>query len=310
MRILITGANGFIGRHLAASYVGEEDLRLMVRKSTGDKREILGNLYDQDSLTCACQNVDLVFHCAGYAHAFDVPADQEAKLHHEINFEGTSRIAQAAAAAGVKRFVYLSSVKAVGDAPDMCIDETFKELPKTDYGKAKRNAENSLLALHDKTDMEVVCLRPAMVYGQGGHGNLDRMAALVRKGLFPPLPEVGNRRSFVHINDLIAAMKLAAEKTEAAGRVYIVADTQTYSGRTIYQSLRETMDLPPVGWAVPACLLHAAARLGDMVNAPLNSQVLDRLLGSACYSPTKIETELGWRAKTNLSDGLQYLKKG
>ncbi len=315
MKLLITGAHGFIGRNLAASFAKDTDLRLLVRKSTGDSRETVGNLLDQPSLELACSGRDIVFHCAGYAHAFDVLRAEEEKRHHQINFEGAENVARAASVAGVKRFVFLSSVKAMGEPHNLCVDETFDALPETAYGKAKRAAENSLYEIACQTGMEIVYLRLAMVYGEGSRGNLDRMAAMVRKELFPPLPEVHNKRALVHISDVVGAMRLVAEDKRAAGKTYIVADSQTYSGRQIYDALRAAMGMKPVSWAVPAFVLKTAAYAGDFVQKtigrrlPLDCQALDRLLGSACYKPTLIESELGWRAKTNLIQGLDYLKK-
>ncbi|HBM90809.1 MAG TPA: epimerase, partial [Rhodospirillaceae bacterium] len=182
MKPLITGASGFIGQNLTHSFAKEADLRLLVRQPTGDPRERKGDLLDKPSLEQACAGRDIVFHCAGYAHAFDVSRAEEEKRHHQINFEGAENVARAASAAGVKRFVFLSSVKAMGEPYQLCVDETFDALPETAYGKAKRSAEESLCEIARQTGMEIVCLRLAMVYGKGSHGNLDRMAAMVRKG--------------------------------------------------------------------------------------------------------------------------------
>ncbi len=225
-------------------------------------------------------------------------------------------LAEAAGRAGVRRLVFLSSVKAMGDPGDDCIDETWPVPPASAYGLAKREAEAVLLATGERFGMHVVCLRLAMVYGAGGRGNLERMTALVRRGWFPPLPETGNRRSMVHVADVVAAMRLVAGEPRAAGRSYIVAHPQTHSGRQLYDALRAASGMPPVGWAVPRGVLAAAARLGDLGAAvlgrrmPLDSEALDRLLGSACYSPARIERELGWRASVDLADGLRETLHG
>jgi len=316
MVTLVTGGRGFIGRRLVASLRTDGvPLRVMTRGEAVAADELRADLVDPASLAAACAGVDTVFHCAGHAHAFGA-LGVDAALHHRVNFEGTQALAEAAGRAGVSRFVFLSSVKAMGDPGEACVDEDWPQLPDSAYGQAKRAAEGALLAAGARYRMHVVVLRPAMVYGAGGRGNLERMAALVRRGLFPPLPETGNRRSLVHVSDLVAAMRLAATDARAAGRRYIVADPQCHSGRALYDALRSACGRPTVRWSVPRGVLTALARVGDGVGAltgrrlPFDGEVLARLLGSACYSPARIERELGWRAQVGLAEGLREMCDG
>ena len=242
--------------------------------------------------------------------------EAEAARHRQVNFEGTRALAEAAGRAGVRRFVFLSSVKAMGEPLEACVDEDWAPPPVTAYGQAKRAAEAALQEAAARHGMHAVSLRLAMVYGAGGRGNLERMAALVRRGLFPPLPETGNRRSLVHVSDVVAAIRRVAVDPRAAGRSYIVAHPETHSGRQLFDALRAAQGMAPVAWGVPRGLLTAAARLGDGVEAllsrrvPLDSEALGRLLGSACYSPARIERELGWRARVGLDEGLREMLGG
>jgi len=254
-----------------------------------------------------------MFHCAGYAHAFSSLSVDDEALHWQINFEGTRNLVEAAGKAGVRRFVFLSSVKAMGEPGDRCADEDFAGLPEAAYGQAKRAAEKAVVEAGRCYGMHVVNLRLAMVYGSGGRGNLERMGRLVRRGVFPPLPETGNHRSLVHVDDVVAAMHLVAEDGRANGRTYIVAAPEAPSGRQLYDALREALGMPRCTWAVPESALRLAGRVGDGLEAvirrrlPLDSEVLERLLGSAWYSPVRIERELGWRAKVSLADGLREM---
>ena len=288
-------------------------LRVLTRAEPAGPDELRGDLADPASLAAACAGVDTVFHCAGHAHAFGALGEADAVRHRQVNFEGTRLLAEAAGRAGVRRFVFLSSVKAMGEPGDQCVDEDWPAPPASAYGQAKRAAEAAVLAAGVRFGMHVVNLRPAMVYGAGGAGNLERMAALVRRGLFPPLPETANRRSLVHVADVVAAMRLAAADARAAGRSYIVAHPRTHSGRGLYDALRAACGLPLRRWAVPRGVLGASARVGDGIEAlagrrvPLDSEALDRLLGSACYSPARIAGELGWRARIDLADGLREM---
>lgn len=306
MTTMVTGATGFIGRRLLRPYD-----RALVRAENILPGAFVGDLLDPASLAAACNGIDTIFHCAGYAHAL---RSARPDPHWRFNFEGTKNLVQVAGEAGVKRFVFLSSVKAMAEPGDECVDEDWLGEPSTPYGRAKRAAEDVVLDTAAKYLMHAVNLRLAMVYGRGGRGNLERMARSIRFGWFPPLPETGNRRSIVHVSDVVSAMRLVADAPTANGRTYIVADSRAYSGREVYDAIRAAVSpAPTIRWRVPAGLLRSAGRLGDGLGTliqrslPLNSEVVSRLLDSACYSPERIERELGWRAKLGLVEGLREM---
>jgi UDP-glucose 4-epimerase len=302
---LIVGATGFIGSRL----ITPADIA-MVRNASGIKNEIIGNLLAPNTLRRVCDGVDTVFHCAGYAHAFSY---EDPDINWRVNYEGTRNLIQAACESGVARFVFLSSVKAMGEPGDYCASEDWPIQPDTPYGKAKRAAEEAVLETGDKYGVHVVNLRLSMVYGYGGRGNLERMARGIRAGWFPPLPDTGNKRSLVHIDDVISAIRMVAEKPEAKGQTYIVANSQACSGRQIYDKIREAHSMPPASWCVPAKILSTGGILGDFFGTalrrslPLNTEVVNRLLRSAWYSPMKIEKELGWRAIVDLNQGVREM---
>ncbi len=327
MTALLTGATGFIGRRLI-----QPGDRALVRNASAVPGAVVGDLLDPASLARACEGIDTVFHCAGYAHAF---ASSDPDAHWRINFEGTRNLLEAAGRVGVKRFVFLSSVKAMAEPPNgptpktslrsvfpsrgeetlgaarrvssECVDEDWPGAPETPYGKAKRAAENAVLEAGVRYGMHVVNLRLAMVYGRGGRGNLERMARAIRAGWFPRLPETGNWRSLVHVDDVVEVMRLVAARPEAAGQTYIVADPVAYSGRQIYDAIRAVLSemgavSPAPTFTVPAWALRVAGRLHPRLN-----EIVERLIGSACYSPARIERELGWRAKVGLAAGLREM---
>ncbi len=295
MRTLVTGATGFIGGRLM-----RVDHRALVRRPAGFPFEVIGDLRDRRSLDAACENMEVIFHCAGHAHAsLSGPKD----IHNDVNYVGVRNLLEAATEAGVKRFVFLSSVKAMAEPGDECAGEDWPGEPTTAYGRAKQAAEEAVLEAGVKFGMHVVNLRLAMVYGNGGRGNLERMASAIRCGWFPPLPETGNRRSLVHVEDVVEVMNLAARRTEANGKTYIVADSRAYSSREIYQAIRVALAMPPSPrFTVPAGLLRAAGRCSGRLN-----EIVDRLIGSACFSPTRIELELGWRARIGFAEGLREM---
>lgn len=302
---LVTGASGFIGRRLIGV-----DTRSLVRRPTGQANEAVGDLLDPATLAAACRDISTVVHCAGYAHAASLA---DATLHWRINYDGTRNLLTAAGEAGVKRFIFLSSVKAMAEPGAQCADEDWPGEPSTPYGKAKRAAEHAVLEAGTRYGMQVVNLRLAMVYGRGGRGNLERMAHAMRAGWFPALPQTGNQRSLVHIDDLIDVIRMVAERPEANGRTYIVADHRTYSGREIQDAIRVVLRQPPLRRQVPAILWRVGGLLGDALgilarrSMPLNSAAVARLLDSECYSPGRIERELGWRARIGLTEGLREM---
>lgn len=307
---LVTGSGGFIGSRLVEHLSAHGQIsRRMVRQASGGVDEIVGDLVNPLTLKSVCEGIGTVFHCAGYAHAFSSLGDDEA-LHWKVNFEGTRNLLEAAGEARVKRFVFLSSVKAMGEPGDACVDEEYAASPNTAYGRSKLAAEQVVLEVGKRYGMHVVNLRLSMVYGSGGRGNLERMARLVKRGLFPPLPETGNHRSLVHVDDVIEAIRLVSGNDLANGRTYIVASREAPSGRALFDALRLIQGLPKCQWAVPEFLLRSFGALGDGVQKVLrrrmliDSEVVERLLGSAWYSPTCIERELGWSARVPLADGL------
>lgn len=314
--IALTGGTGFIGSRLLATFLEESALKVKVllrSPETALQRTtpVIGDLCEPTALSLLCEGAHTVFHCAGYAHALDDGGQDFAQMHWRVNFEGTRNLVEAAGRAGAKRFVHLSSVKAMAEPEKAQADEDWPGEPESPYGQAKRAAESAVLEAGARYGMHVVNLRLAMVYGPGSiRGNLDRMARLIQRGWFPPLPETMNHRSVVYVDDVIAAIRCAATDARANGRTYIVAEEMAYSGRRIYELLCQALGVPAKRWAVPPNLLRAAGRAGDLVGIisqhklPLNSAVVARLLESAWYSPQRIERELGWRAAVSLPAGL------
>ncbi len=313
---LITGATGFIGSRLLASLLASgRRVRAFARRPVPGVETIVGDICDAAAAARACAGVATVYHCAGFAHAMRMKPDAMAALNRAGNFDAVKVVGEAAARAGVGAFVMLSSVKAMGPGGDACIDETWPVPPDSDYGRAKHEAEVALARICHGTAMSAVALRPAMVYGAGGRGNLPRMVEAIRGGAFPPLPETGNRRSFVHVDDVVAALRLAGERAGQPGacEAYILAHAGVYSGRAVYDAIREALGLPPVRVRIPWHALRGMAWCCDLATAasglslPFGYEVYDRLLGSAWYSAEKMRREMGWSARIDLATGLHEM---
>ena len=304
---LITGSSGFIGGKIL-----QPKDRAFVRRPSGLANECLGDISDIRSLERACAGIEQVVHCAGYCHDY---RGSSAERHHEVNYIGTTNLLEAAVSSGVRRFVYLSTVKAAGDPGGSCVDEEWKKAPETPYGISKRAAEQKVLEVGEASGMHVVNLRLAMVYGRGGGGNMERMAQGIRAGWFPPLPQTNNLRSIVHIDDVISAVKLVLRSDKANRQTYIVSHPVPQSGRDIYDALRRAIkgENSAVNWSVPEPLFRFVGRVGDYIDLlkdgkfSLTSETVGKLLDSSCYSSGKISKELGWVARVDLKNGLSEM---
>lgn len=316
-RALVTGACGFIGQHLC-HLLNEQGYTIRALN-----RRVLHQWPDSVALDLAmanwdinpCLDIDTVFHLAGKAHALAENHRDEAEFRR-INTEGTRKLLEAAQQAGVKRFIFFSSVKAVGECGLQPMDESVTVSADTPYGQSKYEAEQ--LVLHGGYVPHPVVIRPCMVYGDSDKGNLPRMIKAIRRGLFPPLPELHNHRSMVHVEDVVRAALLMAEKPEAAGQIYIVSDGQSYSTRQLYDLIRAELGKPSVKWAIPITVLELLAKIGDGISRlsgrrfVFDSDALHKLTGSAWYSSAKIQRELGFHPqhtlRQSLPDIVRFLK--
>ena len=277
---LVTGASGFIGRVLCHTLM-QKDIRVraLLRKAqpgpwsesvvSKDWSETVEN---NVVLASGLENVDTVFYLSGIAHV----SGQPRLLYDQVNRTAALDLCRLAAKHGVKRFIYLSSVKAV-------------ENPCESYGFSKYQAEQQLLALGRELDIHVSLLRPALVYGPNLKGNLYSMIRAIDKGWFPPIPETHNQRSMVSVQDVVAAAIACASNPIANGKIYTVSDDTLYSTRQLYDAIREALGLPLRQWAIPRWLLELPAHISGVY-----AGLLDKLLGSESYSSDLIKAELGW----------------
>jgi UDP-glucose 4-epimerase len=324
--VLVTGAGGFIGgrlvcclreRHVPVTALVRplrlEELTLRFKGVDGF-RLVPGDLTDQLSLREACAGADTVFHLAGYAHAEDANDPEAVPRHAQVTVEGTRALLAEARWAGVKRFVFASSVKAMGESTTgNCLNEDFVAQPTSAYGRAKREAEELVLAAGRECGMHVSVLRLPLVYGPGNKGNISRMIESIASGRFLPPPEVHNRRSMVHVDDVVQALLLASEKSQANGRVYIVTDGRAYSVGELYALIRGALGREVPSWSVPVAVWRAAARCGDVLERlfdrrpPLTSAKLEKLLGSAWYCSERIRQDLGFRPTHTFAEALSEM---
>ena len=252
-KILITGASGFIGKRLVSALNTEKNtLSALSRSNIPGIETVVCNLQFEKISREALKGVDIVFHLAGIAHDSSSQEDQKESKYIAVNFNATKNLTNLAAKSGVKKFIFLSSVKAGGNIMSShSMSESDQSKPDGIYGRTKREAELQVIKIGKQSKMHVSIIRSALVYGPSMKGNLYDMYTGIRKGWFPSLPKISNKRSMVHVDDLVKAMLFVAEDSRTNGEIYIVTDGIPYSSRDIYEVMRELLGKSIPKWYVP-----------------------------------------------------------
>lgn len=300
-KVLITGSSGFIGEKLTKVIDGH--IRVLSRRKQSNYETIVCNFENETIPDNTLIGIDTVFHLAGFAH--DLREEDKIKnLYKKVNVDATVKLAELAVKNGVKRFIFVSSVKAGGSSVSRkCANETDQFDPVGIYGKTKREAELKLLEIGRVSGMYVSIIRPALVYGSNVKGHLKLMFLAIKNGWFPPLPETGNQRSMIHVDDLVRAILFIAEDKRTNGQIFIATDGTSYSAREIYIAMCNSMGKKIPKWSVPKILFDIIMLIDGRF-----TRKLDKLFGDECYSSKKLES-LGFRARRTLNDKKNILFK-
>ncbi len=305
-RVLVTGGTGFVGRALCPTLLEagyEVSVATRNPRAAEDMHHVevrpIPAIGAGTDWTAALRDVDLVVHLAARVHVMDEPTADPLAAYRQVNTDGTRRLAEDAAAAGVRRFVLLSTVKVLGEATS---DGPFRDddapAPQDPYGWSKLEAEQVLAEVAAGSDMETVVLRPPLVYGPHVKGNFLALLSLCRRA--PPLPlgGVGNRRTMVYVDNLVDAILRGLDHPRAAGRTYLVGADEAVSTPDLIRALAAAMKRPARLFAVPPSALRLAGRaLG-------RSAAAARLLESLVVDDARIRAELDWRPRIPLLEGL------
>jgi nucleoside-diphosphate-sugar epimerase len=310
MNILVTGSTGFIGRRLCSRLAAEGYLlRCAVRSLAqvqADDRICVGDIGPETRWKEGLSGIDAVVHTAAGTHVMAEQAVDPLDEYRRINVHGTLNLARQAAEAGVRRFVFLSSIKVNGERtlPDSPFTPDDVPAPEDSYGKSKLEAEQGLQQLAQQTGMDVVIIRPPLVYGPGVKGNFARMMRLVEKGVPLPLGAVRNQRSLVGLDNLVDLIVTCIDHPEAANQIFLAGDGEDVSTPELLRGLAKAMDKPARLIPLPAgVLMFGATLLGKRA-------VAQRLLGSLQVDISKTREMLGWEPLISVETALKEAVRG
>lgn len=312
-KCLVTGGRGFLGSRLLSLLQQEgHQVRVVLREPAtlpGSPEVCFGSLGQSGRnfpYREALAGIDTVFHLAATAHTHAVASQ------YRSDCDASLELARQAHLQGVRRFVFVSSTKAMADPGSIKRDESWVDWPTDSYGYWKRTAEQRLLDEIAVPHLAIV--RPCLIYGVGVKGNLRKMINAVHRGYFPPLPETGGERSMVDVSDVARALLFTAVHNDANRNPLIVTDGHAYTAYGIYCDIRKALGLSPVPpFTIPLPVFKLSGLVGDMARniwsgCPVSSEAIDRLTGAAAFSSERL-CNLGWMAAKNFHDELPAIVK-
>lgn len=304
--ILVTGATGFIGKALCRRLIvqGSEVRRVVRHHRAGyfDKNSnifYIGDIESHIDWSELLKGVSTIVHLAARVHVMNEISEAPYHEYERVNIVGTEKLALAAAESGVKRFVYLSTVKVNGEERNRAYTESEQPYPVGYYAKSKLRAENRLSEIAKISGMQLVILRPPLVYGPGVKANFLSLLCIVEKGLPLPLASIRNRRSLIFVENLVDVIALCCEHSFKSVKVYFVSDDQDISTPELMQTMAKKLEVPSRLFPFPPNLLYLA---GKIIR---KEEILKRLIGSLSIEINKIKTELDWQPPFTIDEGIQ-----
>jgi nucleoside-diphosphate-sugar epimerase len=316
--ILATGASGFVGAAICNRMISRgSEVRGAVRSLHsfspifGLEHVAIGNLDAATDWSSVLAGVDCIIHCAARTHVMYETEVDALVAYRAVNVDGTRRLAEQAAAAGVRRLVYLSSIKVNGEQTALGAPFLFSDAPAPEdpYGISKWEAEQALWEVSAKTGLEVVVARPPLVYGPGVKGNFLRLLQWVARGVPLPLGAVQNNRSLVGLDNLVDLLIRCVDHPAAAGQTFLVSDGQDLSTLELIRQIARAMNKSPRLIPAPVPLLRLAGRMTG------KAAEVDRLVGSLQIDSLFTRETLGWTPPVSVEAGMQamvddFLRRG
>jgi len=307
MPLLVTGATGFVGRFLSRRLLSEGlSVRgtLLASESpssliAGVEPVIVEPLDGSTPWSHALTGINTVIHLAARVHIMDDPSADPLAEFQKVNTEGTSQLAYEAAKAGVKRLVFVSSIKVNGEESPLPYIESSPAQPTDPYGISKWEAEQTLRHIEAETGLEVVIVRPTLVYGPGVKANFLNMMKIISRGIPLPLASITNGRSLVYVGNLVDALATCAMHPAAAGQTYLISDGEDVSTPELIRRTASALGVPAHLFPVPQSLMCLAGKLTG------RNAVINRLMGSLIVDSSNIRRELEWSPPFTMEQGLR-----
>ncbi|MEJ3626004.1 SDR family oxidoreductase [Vibrio vulnificus] len=303
MKILVTGYSGFVGRHLLNTLDSLENVNLLGRSQPDKCNQYLNTSIDSSSdYSAVLAQVNTVIHIAARVHVMNDEVADPLTEFRAVNTAGTMNLARQAAEAGVKRFIFVSSIKVNGESTTGKQAFTAQDTPSPEdpYGVSKAEAEEQLIALGKETDLEIVIIRPPLVYGEGVKANFASLMNLVSKGI--PLPFgciTNNKRSLVSVDNLVDFIITCIDHPKAANQFFLVSDDHDVSTSEMVRHMALALDKPTWQLPLPVWYYNLAGKLFN------KSDVVDRLTGSLHVDITHTKETLGWIPPQTLQEGFK-----
>lgn len=319
MKILITGASGFVGAHLTRylasihhellSMTRSKDAILSIATEKIEWKQVgdISSLFNWDVYL---KDIETVIHLANRAHVMNESDVNPLAIYRSINTDGTLQLARQAAAAGVKRFIFVSSVKVNGEStlPEQKFSPASENIPSDPYGLSKYEAEQGLKELSLKTGIEVVIIRPPLIYGPGVKANFLKMMQWVEKGIPLPLGSITNQRSLLGIDNLLDFISVCLTHPKAAGQTFLISDDHDVSTTELLKEIAAAMHRPSRLLPIPQFALEKGLILLGQ------GHIAERLCASLQLDITLAKTLLSWKPPYSFRDQISktvaaYLSK-
>ena len=305
--ILVTGASGFVGKALCANLIERSPLRISVREKTAGNwlagvDVIEASLCPEQDWITALSEVSVIVHCAARVHVMNEESGDPLAEFRRVNVDGTLRLARQAAEVGVRRFVFVSSIKVNGEHSLSGHPFTADQIPSPGdpYGVSKCEAEAGLRALSQETGIEVVIIRPPLVYGPEVKANFLTMMRWLQRGVPLPLGDVmANRRSLVFLDNLVDLIVTCIDHPAAANQTFLVSDDEDLSTAALLRRMATAMGVGARLVPVPTRLITFGTKL---IGRP---GIAQRLCGSLQVDIGKTKALLGWTPPINVDEGLR-----